>query len=93
LLDLVRIFGRNLRIMVSNEELTKIIGQWENVNNSLSLLYEKMERDIQGFVGEMKGVRDENREISSRLQAERLQNASLIQDITMLRAELAKNEG
>jgi hypothetical protein len=32
----VRIFGRNLRIMVSNEELTKIIGQWENVNNSLS---------------------------------------------------------
>ncbi len=93
MLDLVRIFGRNLRIMVSNEELTKIIGQWENVNNSLSLLYEKMERDIQGFVGEMKGVRDENREISSRLQAERLQNASLIQDITMLRAELAKNEG
>lgn len=79
--------------MVSNEELTKIIGQWENVNNSLSLLYQKMERDIQGFVGEMKGVRDENREISSRLQAERLQNASLIQDITMLRAELAKNEG
>ena len=52
-----------------------------------------MERDIKGFVGEMKGVRDENREISSRLQAERLQNASLIQDITMLRAELAKNEG
>ena len=52
-----------------------------------------MERDIQGFVGEMKGVRDENREISSRLQAERLHNASLIQDITMLRAELAKNEG
>jgi hypothetical protein len=89
----VRIFGRNLRIMVSNEELTKIIGQWENVNNSLSLLYQKMERDIQGFVGEMKGLRDENREISSRLQAERLQNASLIQDITMLRAELAKNEG
>ncbi len=79
--------------MVSNEELTKIIGQWENVNNSLSLLYQKMERDIQGFVGEMKGLRDENREISSRLQAERLQNASLIQDITMLRAELAKNEG
>lgn len=93
MLDLVRIFGKNLRIMVSNEELTKIIGQWENVNNSLSLLYQKMERDIQGFVGEMKGVRDENREISSRLQAERLQNASLIQDITMLRAELAKNEG
>ena len=63
------------------------------MNNSLSLLYQRMERDIKGFVGEMKGVRDENREISSRLQAERLQNASLIQDITMLRAELAKNEG
>lgn len=55
--------------MVSNEELSDIISQWESVNDSLSLLYQKMEKEIQGFVGEMKGVRDENREISSRLQA------------------------
>lgn len=65
----MRVFGKNIRIMVSNEELSDIISQWESVNDSLSLLYQKMEKEIQGFVGEMKGVRDENREISSRLQA------------------------
>jgi hypothetical protein len=90
-LELVRLFGNNLKITVNNEELLNIIQGWEKVNNSLSILYQKIERDLQVFLEEMKGVRDENKEISTRLQAERLQNVSLIQDITMLRAELAKN--
>ncbi len=90
-MELVRLFGNNLKITVNNEELLNIIQGWEKVNNSLSILYQKIERDLQVFLEEMKGVRDENKEISTRLQAERLQNVSLIQDITMLRAELAKN--
>jgi hypothetical protein len=90
-LELVRLFGNNLKITVNNEELLNIIQGWEKVNNSLSILYQKIERDLQIFLEELKGVRDENKEISTRLQAERLQNVSLIQDITMLRAELAKN--
>lgn len=79
--------------MATTQELAEVVQEWESVNKSLAGLYQKMEKDIQAFVGEMKEVRDENREISSRLQAERIQNGSLIQDITMLRAELAKNEG
>lgn len=90
-MEIVRLFGNNLKITVNNEELLNIIQGWEKVNNSLSILYQKIERDLQVFLEEMKGVRDENKEISTRLQAERLQNVSLIQDITMLRAELAKN--
>lgn len=66
--------------------------EWRGINQHLSSLYKKLELDIGEILSRNSELDNENTELINKLQAEKAQNNGLMQSITMLRAELAKNQ-
>lgn len=92
LVELVRLLSRNMQLLHPSEALEEVVSEWRGVNQHLNSLYKKLEMDLGEILSRNGELDNENTELTNRLQTEKVQNNGLVQSITMLRAELAKNQ-